>query len=426
MPKPIKKLILLFMLCLWNTACSQKLTQVSFMVFGDAAEYQAYVELVETFTADHPDIHIEVTHIPSQNDYRTRLATDYAAGTPPDISLMNYRRIASFAAAGLLQPLDPFFQNSQVIQLDDFYPIALEAFTWNGELVCLPQNVSSQVVYYNLDLFDAAGVPYPPDKWTWEDFVTTAELLTLDKNGDGQVDQYGLGIEPSLIRLAPYIWQNEGLLVDDEANPTQLTLTRFPSLQALQWFVELRQVHGVVPDRIEEASQDSQSRFVAGLTAMYVDSRRVTPTFREIEDFRWDVAPLPNGKTSANVLHSDGYCLSATAENPQAAWAFIEFANSVAGQTIVAKSGRTVPSLMAVAQSEAFLDSTQAPSRSQVWLDNAAISHILPVISTWDEIEGTADQEIERVFYGDIDPTTAAQLAVQRTEEYFLLAASEP
>lgn len=426
MPKPIKQLILFFMLCLGNTACSQKTSPVTFMVFGDAAEYQAYVELVETFAADHPDIYMEVTHIPSQSDYRTRLATDYAAGTPPDISLMNYRRIASFAAADLLQPLGTFLQDSQMIQPDDFYPIALEAFTWNGELVCLPQNVSSQVVYYNQNLFDAAGIPYPPNKWTWEEFVTTAQRLTLDHNGDGQVDQYGLGIEPSLIRLAPYIWQNEGLLVDDEADPTQLALTRFPSLQALQWFVELRQVHGVVPDRIEEASQDSQSRFVAGLTAMYVDSRRVTPTLREIEDFQWDVAPLPNGKTSANVLHSDGYCLSATAENPQAAWSFIEFANSVVGQTIVAKSGRTVPSLIAVAQSEAFLDSAKAPSRSQIWLDNTAISHILPVISTWEEIEGTADQEIERVFYGDIDPTTAAQLAVQRTEEYFLLAAREP
>jgi hypothetical protein len=46
----------------------------------------------------------------------------------------------------------------------------------------------------------------------------------------------------------------------------------------------------------------------------------------------------------------------------------------------------------------------------------------VPVISTWEEIEGTADAEIERAFYGDISPAEAAALATERTEEYFLIA----
>jgi multiple sugar transport system substrate-binding protein len=166
---------------------------------------------------------------------------------------------------------------------------------------------------------------------------------------------------------------------------------------------------------------------MAGTTAMYLNSRRGVPTYREIDSFTWDVAPLPNGATSAGILHSDAYCLSATTENKDAAWQFIEFANSVEGQTLIASSGRTVPSLTAVAESDAFLNPDQPPSRSNVFLDNAAVMRRVPVISTWQEIELVADEEIERAFYGEITTEEAAQLAFQRTEEYFLRGeTSEP
>ncbi len=288
--------------------------------------------------------------------------------------------------------------------------------------MCIPQNISSLVVYYNEDLFDEAGVPYPEDDWTWATFLDTAKALTRDADDDGEVDQYGLGVEPSLFRLVPFVWQNGAPLVDDLERPTRLTLTRPPSLEALQWFVDLRQVHGVVPGRVEEAAQEGESRFIAGTTAMYLNSRRGTPTYRQIETFNWDVAPLPRQKTEAGILHSDAYCLSSTAADKDAAWTFIEFANSFAGQSVIVGSGRTVPSLKAVAESDAFLDDGLRPARSYVFVDNARIARRVPVISTWEEIEGTADREIERAFYGDITAEEAARLSFQRTEEYFQMA----
>ena len=418
--------IFLLIILVFMTACRGQPSQqiVTFMIFGDPAERQAYLKLVEAFHADHPDIRVEVTHIPSAGDYRTKLATDFAAGTPADITLMNYRRYAAFAANNLLEPIGPYLKASSLIQPEDFYPMSMEAFTWQGEIMCLPQNISSLVVYYNQDLFDAAGLPYPPDDWHWEEFLATAKELTRDFDGDGRIDQYGLGMEPSLYRLSAFVWQNGAPLVDNEEAPNRLTLTRPPSLEALQWFVDLRQVHGVVPDRVEEASMDSESRFIAGTTAMFFNSRRGVPTYREITAFTWDVAPLPQGKVEAGILHSDGYCLSATTQNKEAAWTFIEFANSPTGQALIVQSGRTVPSLMSVAESDAFLDPGKLPARSRVWLDTAVTLRAVPVISTWEEIEKTASAEIERAFYGDITATEAARLSVLRTEEYFLLGQS--
>ena len=405
------------------SSCSTPSTAepVSFMVFGDPAEYNAYRELVDAFNNSQEEVHVVLTHVPSPKEYRTRLVTEFAAGTPPDVTLMNYRRYASFAANDMLAPLGLFLAESEQISLEDFYPVATDAFMWQGDLMCIPQNISSLVVYYNADMFDAASVAYPADKWSWDEFVQTAVSLTQDTDNDGTIDQYGLGIEPSLFRLAPFVWQNEAPIVDDDVNPVRLTLMRPPSLETLTWFTNLHNVHGVVPGRVEEASQDSESRFLAGTTAMYLNSRRGVPTYREIDKFTWDVAPLPHNKTTASILHSDAYCLSGTTANKDAAWQFIEFANSVAGQTIIAGSGRTVPSLIAVAESDAFLNDSQSPSRAQIYLENANIVRTVPVISTWQEIESVADEEIERAFYGDISPEEAAQLAFWRTEEYFLV-----
>lgn len=408
------------LLLLFLTGCRQEKADVSFMVFGDPAERQAYTDLVAAFMVANPDVRVELRHIPAPDTYRTRLATDFAAGAPPDVSLLNYRRFSAFAAVDLLEPLGPYVAESDLLAEADFFDVAVTAFTWQGQLVCLPQNLSTLVVYYNVDRFHEAGVPLPAEDWTWEDFVAAAQALTEDLDDDGVIDRYGLGLEPTLLRLAPFIWMNEGPVVDDQLRPTRLTLTRPPSLAALDWFVAL---HPYVPDRVATLSQDSESRFLAGTTAMYLNSRRGTPTYRENALFNWDVAPLPRGKTAATVLHSDGYCLARAAADKEAAWRFIEFANSFEGQVIVARSGRTVPSLRAVAESPAFLDPALPPANSQLFVDNAELARPVPVISTWDEIERVADQEITRAFYGEITVEEAAGLAVSRSREYFLLAA---
>lgn len=395
---------------------------VSFAVFGDPAEKAAYEALVTGFQEAHPEITIELQHTPGQGDYRTKLAADYAAGIPPDIALLNHRRMGTFAANGQLEPLTPYMDASEVISTDDFYPIAIDAFRWQENLYCIPQNVSSLVVYYNTDLFDAAGVAYPEDDWTWDDFITTAKALTQDTDADGVVDQYGLGGEVSIFRTVPFVVQNQGVVVDNVDNPTRLTLNRQVSLEALQWIVDWRLVHGIVPDREEEAAMDSESRFIGGTTAMFLNSRRGTSTYREITAFNWDVAPLPTGVTKASLLHSDGFCMSAQTENKDAAWAFIEYSNSVEGQTILAGTGRTVPSLMEVAESPAFLTTELKPAHNQVFLDVIPVLTRVPTIAGWEEIESIATEEFERAFYGDISVEQAADLMFTRTEEYFRLA----
>ncbi|RYG45917.1 sugar ABC transporter substrate-binding protein, partial [bacterium] len=267
--------------------------RVSFMIFGDPAELKAYQNLTAAFEKGHPDIRVDLIHVPSQSDYRKRLGTDFAGGTPADVVLMNYRRYAEFAKKGVLEPLGPYLAKSTSIKEGDFFPESIGPFKWEGTLIGIPQNLSSLVVYYNKSLFDKAKLSYPKEDWTWEEFVATAKALTKDLDGDGRVDQYGLGTEASLQRFAPFVWQNGGELVDDRDKPTKLKLDSPEAREALQWFVDLRIRHKVVPDQVEEESEDSESRFQNGRTAMFLNSRRGVPTYREITGFDWDAAALP-------------------------------------------------------------------------------------------------------------------------------------
>ncbi|MBN1660383.1 MAG: sugar ABC transporter substrate-binding protein, partial [Anaerolineae bacterium] len=387
--------------------------------FGDPAELAAYQELVAAFEARYPEIEVELRHVASQGDYQKQLVTAFSAGAEPNVMLLNYRRVLQFAARGGLEPVGAYLEGSETLHASDLYPQALEAFQWDGQTWCVPQNISSLVVYYNRGLFDAADLPYPAAGWTWDEFLRTARALTRDLDGDGQIDQYGAGISPGLFRLAPFLWQNGAELVDDPAQPTRLALDSPAALDAFQWLVDLQVREHVVPDAATEQAESSENRFLSGGVAMFFNSRRGVPTYRTVTGLDWDVAPLPVGVTAAGILHSDGYCLAASTPDKDAAWALIEFANSVEGQTLMAGTGRTVPSLRQVAESPAFLDPEQRPASSHVFLDGIPLLRRVPLLPEWPRIEEMASREIERAFYGQATVPEAAQAAISTTLPYF-------
>ena len=405
--------------CAPMSDATPKPAPLTFLISGDPPDETAYRTLVAAFMAANPDVAVELLNIPSGGDFRRRLAADFAASTPPDVFLINYRHLGPFVAGAAIAPVGPRLAQSQVISRDDFYAPARDAFTWQGVLQCLPQNMSSPVIYFNRDLFAAAGLPDPADGWTWAEFVAAARMLTHDQDGDGVVDQYGLGVTPSLVRAAPFVWMNGGELVDDPRAPTRLTLDSPATRAALAWFVALQTEHHVTPDAVAEAAESSLSRFLNGRLAMIVESRRATPEFRRIEAFDWDVAPLPAGAQPASILHSDAYCLAAASSRQELAWRFVEFANTREGQRILAQSGRTVPSRLDLAESPVFLDSGAKPVHSRVFVDAIPTLRSFPLLPTWSDIEGVVDAELAQAFYGQLSLDAAIHNAEARSKEFF-------
>lgn len=391
-------------------------TALSFVLFGDPTETAGYQTLVTEFEAANPDVTVEISPTATQDELLARLTTAFAGGQPPDVFLVNFRSYGQFAEDGVIDPVGPRLASSGAIAPDEYAPVALDAFRYDGEeLTCMPQNLSSLVVYYNQDLFARAGVDQPAAGWTWGDFLATAEALTRG-------DVYGLGTDPQLIRVAPFVWSAGGEVVDDQRAPTTLTVDRGAAREGLDFFLDLQLVHGVVPSDRDEQAEDAESRFLGGRLGMYLGSRRSVPSFREVDAFAWDVASLPvaPGGEPATMLHSDAYCLAgAPATHQDEAWRFVEFAMGRRGQEILAETGRTVPSRIDVAQSGDFLEPDRPPASSEVFLTGIDTIRATPQVAAWAQVENEADRILEDVFYGRVDREDGVRRLVEDTRRLF-------
>ena len=362
-------------------------------VSGEPEETKVYGALVKAFERSTDGFDVELIEVADKDEHLAKLTTSFAGGDAPDVFLVNFREYSQFVVRGAVTPYETYVGANDV-DLSAYYPHPLEAFTFQGQLQCMPQNISSLVVYFNTKLFKQAGLERPRAGWSWEDLRTTALALT-------QGDVHGLGIEPSIIRLAPFVWSNGGEIVDDLQEPTTLTFDQPESREALEYIVSLVREDQVVPSEEDVAAQDLETRFVTGKLGMFLSSRRDTPVLREVQGLEWDVAPLPVAKEPAGILHSDGYCIAAGGDEarPEDAARFIAFATGEQGQTITALGGRTVPALKSVADSGAFLDPTQPPAHPEVFLEGIDAIRRTPVLATWPEIEDVAEEILTRAFY---------------------------
>lgn len=397
---------LLLVIALAGAACSTsgdgaRSDGITFQVTADTEEAFVYETLVSAFTRQNPDIDVELVAIANKDDHLARLATSFAGGEPPDVFLVNFREFSQFVARGAVEPAGPLLEEAG-LDPADYYEQPLEAFTYDGALQCWPQNISSLVVYLNTSLFERAGLDPPEPGWNLADFRSTALALKEARDaGELPDDVDPLGLEPGIIRLAPFVWSSGGNMVDDLDAPTRFTLDEPEARGALEFILGLVRDDAVVPTEEEIASQDLETRFASGKLGMFLSSRRDTPVFREQLELQWDVAGLPVADEPASILHSDAYCFSREAGNLEDAVTFAAYALGDDGQTITALGGRTVPSLRAVAESGAFLDPVQPPESSQVFLDAIPLLRRTPVIPTWPEIEDLSDEILLRAFYED-------------------------
>jgi multiple sugar transport system substrate-binding protein len=367
---------------------------VTLQVFADPDEVKAYETLIAAFEKREPDIDVRLVPVDGQDDHQAKLSAGFAAGSPPDLFLVNYRRFGQFAARDVLEPL------GARVNLRGLYPVAVDAFRYDGAVQCAPQNISSPVVYYNTALFERAGVAPPKPGWTWDDL--TAAARRLDRG-----DVTGIGFEPSLNRFAPFVWQAGGEVVDNQDKPSRVSLLEGPDRAALRFLTDLQHRHGVTLSLAEAEAQDPETRFAEGKLAMLIESRRATTGLRSVDGLKWDVAPLPVHPTvrePAVMLHSDAYCMSKASKRKDDATKFVRFALGEEGAAIIARTGRTVPSRQSVAEGGDFLDASQPPRSAQVFLDQIPAIRRFPTLAGWNEIEAKADVVVEEWFFGKEPP----------------------
>jgi multiple sugar transport system substrate-binding protein len=376
-----------------TTTSSDGGKEISFQVFGSPDEFPLYEKVAEAFT-EKTGTKVDLIEVADEEAFATKLATSISAGKAPDVALVSYRGFKRYAAKDEFLPLEG-------VDASAYYEQPIEAFTYEGKLQCLPQNLSSLVVYYNADLLKKAGVEDPADDWTMEDLLAAAQKVQGTETDDGEA--FGVSIEKELIRLAPFVWSAGGEVMDDQEDPTKLTLDTPEARQGIEDYLALAKLG---PSTDEEESESEDQLFLEGRLGFVLASRKKVPTYRKAA-FGWDVAPFP-GKTT--VLHTDGFCVLKGAG--EAAMEFAKFAGGEEGQKILTDLGRVVPSIRSLAESDQFLKS-KPPANNQVYVDAAEKMRILPTHENSPAIEITVERALEQAYFGRI----TAEEFVERVEE---------
>ena len=382
---------------------------IDVQLWADAEERPLYEDLARRFERRTGE-RVRIVAVPDRKAHLQRLATSFAARRPPDVFVLNHRNLGGFLRPGAIDPAGPRLGDAAA----GLVPIAREAFTVGGTLQCVPQNASSLVAYVNLDRFARAGVRPPgPEGWTYGRFLAAARRLQRTAGEDA----HAVGLEPSVIRFAPFVWSAGGEVTDDEADPTRFTFDTAAGRRALTALTSL-QTEGLTPTRAEAEGQPLDERFLAGRLGILFSSRREVPAFRQIEDFAWDVAPVPVLERPATVLHSDGFCL---AQGPKAdrAWRFVRFATGPEGAGVLARGGRTVPSLRSALRSPAFLDPARPPRSSRVFVEQLRTMRRLPTTRNFTAVQDAADLALEELFYGEATADQALERIVRETKGRF-------
>lgn len=349
---------------------------ITFSTWGSLDEIETLKPLLARFEREHPDVRVELLHIPDEYPHKVRLMA--AAGKMPDVLFLENQTLPGFAARKVLRDLGPFLAQGPALRAADFYPQTLAALTWRGTLYAIPRDLSNLVIFYNQDLFDRAGVPYPAAGWTYADMVAKAKAIA---QGD---ERFGVGFAPYPLYWLPYLW-SDGV---DVFSPdlSRCTLLDPPVLASLRRYHDLRWRHRVAPTEAQVGNARMSQLFAQGKLAMMVGGRWVVPGFRKKVAFRWDVAPFPRG-LAGSVVDADasGWAISKACARPDQAWKLIRFLAGKDACAAFAASGLIVPARPDVARSEAFLGGAP-PRSSRVFLD--VIPESRPTLTTpsYDEI----------------------------------------
>nr|MBA3531162.1 extracellular solute-binding protein [Ardenticatenales bacterium] len=228
--------------------------------------------------------------------YQDVLKTEIAAGTAPDVFWIPGTDIADFATRGLIMDMRSYAAADAEYKDEDFYPGPMFHLTYNPEtansgetLWGLPRDVSTFVLYLNLDLIEEAGVADPRElaangEWDWDAFLETAQAVDAlgdDVKGFGQNAWWG-----------PYgYWLNAAGGNFYNEDRTSCALDSEAALEGLAFQTSLYQEHDVaVP-----YGEDAEPPFLAGTVGMFQNGRWATPGMRSSAKFNWDVVKLPDG-----------------------------------------------------------------------------------------------------------------------------------
>jgi len=262
---------------------------------------------IAAFEDQFPNIRVEYTPVGGA-DYGARLLAAAAGGAMPDVFFLGSADYIAFAARGVLLDLTDRFDAE--FALADFLPSSQHLMSHDGRVYGIQSCIVTPVLYFNMDIFDEAGIPHPgTTAMHWDEFRDLAIALTTD-------DIFGVfGIEDIGMTMHLFLASNGAAMF----NPT-MTAATINSPQAREVFNAIRDlrvvdnaaVDGVV---LENIGMNAAQMLQTGRVAMVVDGSWALQELSQM-NFNVGMAPVPHFGTPSNTSQAHKHSISATTNHP--------------------------------------------------------------------------------------------------------------
>lgn len=407
-------------------AASRAIT-LTIMHWGSPEEDQINEKLAKAFEAQHPDVRIE--RINAGNNFRPKLKTMMAAGTPPDLFYLTTDLLPDFATMGLVSPVDNQVAEDRAkpgneAYYADIYPILLKYFSYDvkkqeageGKLFGLPKDSTTILMYINKDLFQKAGVPIPYDGWTWTEFESACKKITALTGTAGFEGRkiFGANLDTGDGALRMMMWRFGGDYFNG-TNYRDVLLDEPGAQETLKYIRRLRLDEQTVYNATG-IDKDGGQEFFNGNIGMYGPvGRWLVPRYKAIKpfdpaspkptDFTWDVVPLPHnpGIRPRSLLYTTAWGISPKTKHPKEAFELMKFLCGPDGAKMQSELGLAIPPTRTMANSPTFLSPPGLPAHhAKVFLDEMDRVEVAqtPKEAEWSRILG--DQIKASIQLGDV------------------------
>ena len=333
-------------------AFAQDQVTIDFWIPAGRGRDEGTAAVVEAFEAENPNINVEVTAIPF-GEFFDALQVAYAGNNPPDAALINGTAIQNLAFNGALLPIEDIFSEEDMA---DFMTDLVQMVTLDGHMYGAPWANAADAMYYNVDMFEAAGVDAPKtldEAWTWPEFVENVNTVRAHQAEQGN-EVWGMMGFNSPLRGSFFTWtiirsnSSPGEPLWESIAPDFTTLSGYidtPEAMEAYEFYQSMYNEGFLPiDNIPDA-------FGNGLVATFF---AIPPTGtvlqRTFPDLNWDVMPMPYLKTPLTHTGSFAPGIAAKTNNPDEAKQFVSYFTSSEGYITYYNVAKVMPGRVSIQQ----------------------------------------------------------------------------
>jgi multiple sugar transport system substrate-binding protein len=318
---------------------------------GDDSEFNRLINRVYAeFEEQNPSVDLRVEGTPDMQAYVTKMLLSHVAGTAPDVMRLDASSAAVFIENGVLLDLSSYIAKDPEFSLDEYFPNVVD-ITRRGEAVyAIPVGFTPMVLYYNKDLFDAAGVEYPDGTWTYAEFLDAARRLTTE-------DVYGFEFTNWMAMWILFLWNNGGDVLSADGTRAVGAFDSPECIEAVQFLHDMVNVHKAAPTKSQTAAM-GVNLFASGRAAMkivghweLIDYVKDTATVRVD---RIGIAPPPsNLSRPVTVMYESGLAVMKNCKNPDLSWELIKYLSGYAVQVRYNSTGIEVSALRRIAEEAA-------------------------------------------------------------------------